>query len=200
MSINGINNIENENNQTVVKSEKGIRVVFRKSQSLALKVALTATFTAVGVLLSYINPFAYITIFGSKPNPFAHLINALTGVIMGPFYSILIATLIAIIRYSVGIGSILAFPGGISGAVVVGFVAWILSKKSPKYAVYASLTEPIGTVFIGGTISNYLIPLGEFYAWWGIFAVSTILGTIIAFILLITIFKNQILIFQKQQT
>jgi len=176
--------------ENINESKRKPKIILLNQKSITFKIALISTFTAVGVVLSYLNPFAYTTIFGAKPNPFSHLINGLTGVILGPFYSILTATLIAIIRFSLGIGSILAFPGGISGAIVVGFFAKMISKTTSKYKIYASLAEPIGTVFIGGTISNFIIPLGPIYSWWGIFAVSSIIGSILAFICLKTLEKK----------
>ena len=74
---------------------------------------------------------------------------------MGPFYAVLTALAIAIIRFSLGIGSLYAFPGGISGAIVVGLIAELISKKNDKFRVHAALFEPVGTIFIGGTISSY---------------------------------------------
>ena len=155
---------------------------------LSIKVAMTAIFIAVGVILSWLNPFAYFYLFGTKINPFAHLINAITGVLIGLVFSCLTAIGIAFIRYSLNIGSIHAFHGGISGALVVGIVAYLLRKKMPKYVEFAALFEPIGTVFIGGTIAELIAPLGLFTYWW-LFALSCIPGCIIGFAILLIIKK-----------
>ena len=82
----------------------------------------------------------------------------ITGVLIGVTFSSITALGIASIRFSAGIGTIHAFHGGVSGAVVVGIVSHILWKKKPKYVEYAAFTEPIGTVFIGGTIGEIILP------------------------------------------
>jgi energy coupling factor transporter S component ThiW len=154
-----------------------------KQSQIALKVATTAILTAVGLLLSWINPFAYIPIFSVKINPFAHLINAIAGVLLGPIYAVIIATLIAILRFSFGIGSILAFPGGISGALVVGLIRELILRIRPKRVSWAALCEPFGTIFIGATIGSFLVslPLGVLM---GLFASSCIPGALIGWLIL----------------
>ncbi|MFX0069617.1 MAG: energy coupling factor transporter S component ThiW [Candidatus Hermodarchaeota archaeon] len=155
--------------------------------SITKKVATAGIFIAVGLVLSYLNPFAYFTIFGTKINPFAHFINAITGVLIGLTFSCIVALGIAILRFALGIGTIHAFHGGISGAVVVGFTAYLLRKKYPDKVEYAALTEPIGTVFIGGTIAQLIAPIGViegFLIYWGLFAMSCIPGCIAGFLML----------------
>jgi len=161
-----------------------------KDVILTLKIAMAAVFMAVGITLSYLNPFGYFLLFGTKINPFAHLINVITGVLIGVTFSSITALGIASIRFSAGIGTIHAFHGGISGAVVVGIVSHILWKKKPKYVDYAAFTEPIGTVFIGGTIGEIIIPiyghfsLGGLLLYWWLFFWSSLIGCIIGFIIL----------------
>ncbi|MFX1313460.1 MAG: energy coupling factor transporter S component ThiW [Promethearchaeota archaeon] len=159
------------------------------------KVATSGIMVGVGIVLSYLNPFAYFNIFGAKINPFAHVINAIMGVLVGITFAFITATIIAILRFSLGIGSIHAFHGGMSGALVVGLFAFILSKRNPKYVYFAALTEPIGTVFIGGTIAQLIAPIGGiegFYAWWGLFAASCIPGSIIGFVILLALKRANI--------
>lgn len=159
--------------------------------SITKRVATSAIMVGVGLVLSYLNPFAYFTIFGAKINPFAHVVNAIMGVLVGTIFALITATTIAVLRFSLTIGSIHAFHGGMSGSIVVGFFAYILWKKSPKYVELAALSEPIGTVFIGGTIAQLITPIGLF-TWWGLFAVSCIPGSIIGFIILLAIKKANI--------
>jgi energy coupling factor transporter S component ThiW len=154
---------------------------------LTKRVATAGIFIAVGLVLSFLNPFAYFTLFGTKINPFAHFINAITGVLLGLTFACIVALGIAILRFSFGIGTIHAFHGGISGAVVVGSSAYILRKKDPKRIEFAALTEPIGTVFIGGTIAQIIAPIGGIeglFIYWGLFAASSIPGCILGFIML----------------
>lgn len=153
--------------------------------NLTKRVAVTGILIPVGLVLSYINPFAYFTIFYTKINPFAHLINAISGVLIGLSFSIITALGIASLRFSLGIGSIHAFHGGISGAIIVGLVAYILRKKMDNYVEFASFFESIGTVFIGGTIA-FIIELGTswslLFIYWSLFAASCVPGSILGFL------------------
>jgi energy coupling factor transporter S component ThiW len=172
-----------------LNGKKGIRTNITK------RVATSAIMVGVGLVLSYLNPFAYFTIFGAMINPFAHIVNAIMGVLVGTIFALITATTIAILRFSLTIGSIHAFHGGMSGAVIVGLFSYILWKKTPKYVEVAALTEPIGTVFIGGTIAQIIAPLGGIeglFTWWGLFAASCIPGSIIGFIILLTLKKARI--------
>lgn len=159
-------------------------------KKVTLLIGTTAIFIAIGVVLSALNPFGYFELFGTKINPFAHLINALSGVLIGFLFSVVTATGIAIIRYSIGIGTIHAFHGGISGAVVVSLVAYILAKKKPNYVEYAAFTEPLGTVFIGGTIAEIILPIygsfsiGGLVFYWVLFFGSSAVGCVIGFLIL----------------
>ncbi|MFW9874608.1 MAG: energy coupling factor transporter S component ThiW [Candidatus Thorarchaeota archaeon] len=158
--------------------------------TLSKKVAAAGIFIAIGLLLSYLNPFAYFQIAGTKINPFAHFINAITGVLIGLVFSCITALGIAILRFSLGIGTIHAFHGGISGAFVVGAVAYLLRRKFPKIVEFSAFLEPLGTVFIGGTIGQLIVPIGDvsimegFLIYWGLFALSCIPGSFMGYIVL----------------
>ncbi len=164
-----------------------------EKKNLAMKVAMTSMFTALGVVLSFLNPFGYFYLGGFKINPFAHLINAIAGVFLGPFWAVIAATFIAIIRFSAGIGSIFAFPGGIPGALVVGCVALIFSLiKKEKYRIYAAFFEVVGTVGIGAVISFLFMDAASTIFLWGGFAISSLLGSSIGFIILWILQKRNI--------
>jgi energy coupling factor transporter S component ThiW len=169
------------------------REIFKNN--ITKRVAMSAIFIAVGLFLSYINPFAYFLIFGTKINPFAHFINAITGVLIGLTFSVITALGIAILRYSFGIGTIHAFHGGISGAILVGGISYFLRKRYPKYTEFSALSESIGTVFLGGSIAQIILPIGEIFAlegfltYWSLFALSSIPGSIIGFLILLVLKK-----------
>lgn len=160
-----------------------------KMNPLNLKIATSAMLTALGVVLSYLNPFGYVVIFGAKINPFAHFINAIAGVLLGPIYALFVALFIAIIRFSTGIGSILAFPGGMSGALIVGLMREVILRMNPKKVHFAALFEPIGTVFIGGTISSLILISTPYLVFWWLFALSAIPGCILGYLCLIALDK-----------
>jgi energy coupling factor transporter S component ThiW len=180
--------------ENVVKS--GEKRLFHNT--LTKKIASTAIFIAIGLFLSYVNPFAYFMIAGTRINPFAHFINAITGVLIGLTFSCITALGIAILRFSLNIGTIHAFHGGISGALVVGGLSYILRKKFPKYVEFAAFLEPIGTVFIGGTIGQLIAPIGSIFAiegflfYWGLFAMSSIPGALLGYIVLSILEKTGI--------
>lgn len=178
-----------------------------KLSGLSIKVALTATFSALGVVLA---PFFWFPFLGTKAYPGQHLINSLAGVTLGPWWAALVAIIVGLVRNALGVGTIFAFPGGIPGAVVVGLAYMLTSRIKSRYLKYlAVFFEPIGTVFIGGTISlllvapwaaSYLKPaqdlfmrmqeLGTFTALltlWSGWAISSIIGSVIGFVILVAL-------------
>ncbi len=157
---------------------------------LSRKIALVAVYSALGVVLA---PFLQIPFITTKAFPGQHLLNAIVGVTLGPFWAFIVATIVGIIRNALGVGTIYAFPGGIPGGIVVGIFSWIFKRLGKNSKVeYAALTEPLGTVFIGGTLSVYLVaPLigdlklvGALIPVWFIFGVSSVTGSIMGFIVL----------------
>ncbi len=179
-----MNGKDSKNNREEIEKKTLIQ------SNLTKRVATSAIFIAVGIVLAMFNPFAFVEILGGpKVFPMAHFINGITGVLIGISFACVTSLGIAIFRYPVGIGSIHAFHGGISGAFVVGLVSYILRKKKPNYVEYAALADPIGTVFIAATIANIITPVHLLY-WWGLFAASSIPGCILGFLML-KILKRQ---------
>ena len=111
------------------------------------KISMSIILVALGVVLSPVN----IPMGPTKAFPIQHMINAVAGILLGPWYAMLIATAIGAIRISLGTGTIFAFPGGIPGALIVGFFYWYVRKTD-----YSAFTEPIGTS-IGAVISALFI-------------------------------------------
>jgi len=166
--------------ETLTVDTQARKIPLRKQ--IVLKVSTTAILAAIGVVLSAIIPTAYMVLYGAKIDIFAHMINVISGVLLGPWYAMLTALIIAICRYSLGIGTILAFPGGISGALVVGLMRELILRINPKKVNFAAFFEPIGTVFIGGTLSSFIITSTPYYTFWWLFAIACIPGTILGWI------------------
>ena len=124
------------------------------SQSNIRQVSLAAVLIALGVVIS---PFLWFPILASKAYPGQHMINALAGVLLGPLWASFVAFCIGLIRMSLGIGTIFSMPGGIPGALVVGFFQWWLRRSRITSVELAAFSEPIGTIFIGGTLAVYLV-------------------------------------------
>ncbi len=178
----------NEINSGTKQDEK--RSYFSLKINLTKRVATCAIFMAIGIVLALFNPFAFVELLGGpRIFPMAHFINGMTGVLIGMSFACTTSLGIAIFRYPLQIGSIHAFHGGISGALIVGITAYILRRKKPEYVEYAALTEPIGTIFIAATIANFISPVTLLY-WWAIFAAASIPGCILGFLML-KILKRQ---------
>ena len=81
--------------------------------------------------------------------PMAHLINIVCAVMMGPWYSLLCAALIGIIRMMfMGIP-----PLALTGAVFGAFLSGILYRLSGGRMIFAVVGEVIGTGIIGAMVS-----------------------------------------------
>lgn len=172
---------------------------------LVKKLALTIVFGALGVAIS---PFSWFEFLGTKANPTQHMINAILGVLVGPFWAATAAILIGTVRNIVGLGTLYAFPGGIPGGIVVGVTYWLLKRlrKSGKTRLISALTEPIGTLLIGVPLAlilvapwigsmNLLDLVGKHGLWLAFlifgagWALSCVSGSIIGFIILLILKK-----------
>ena len=108
------------------------------------KLVLTAVFAAVagvGSLFSF-------PVFGSKCAPVQHLINVLCAVILGPGYGVAAAFVSSLIRNLLGLGTLLAFPGSMCGALLAGILYHYIKKLPAAY-----IGEVFGTAVIGGMLS-----------------------------------------------
>ena len=152
------------------------------------KIVLTGLFAATAVLLSGIHfPVGPIKAF-----PFQHMVNIIAGIMIGPWYAALASLIAALLRNTMGTGTIFAFPGGIPGAVVVGLLyRWIRRD-------WVALTEPLGTGFIGVPVTVFLLGpiLGKefgFAVFFPVFMVSSVPGAVIGYFLLKTLKKTRVI-------
>ncbi len=172
---------------------------------LTVNIAYTAVFTALGIALAHT---FFFSIFGTLAFPGQHLVNAVAGVLLGPWWASLVAILVGTYRNAVGIGTLFAYPGGVPGAVVVGLAYRFLRRRlGVRAALAAALLEPVGTVLIGGTASLLIIApaigspatgliqelgilgaLANFYIGW---AASSVPGAIMGYLLLIALYRFQ---------
>ena len=154
------------------------------------KLTLTALFTAVAVVGSMFS----FPVLGSKCAPVQHLVNVLCAVTVGPWWGLAQAFMAALIRNLTGLGSPLAFPGSMCGALLAGLL-YRYGKKLP----FAYVGEVFGTGVIGGMLSYpiaYLIMGNKAAALFTFvvpFLISTCGGTIIAIIVTIPMKKAGIL-------
>lgn len=108
------------------------------------KLVLTAVFAAVAVVGSLFS----FPVFGSKCAPVQHLINVLCAVIFGPGYGVAAAFVSSLIRNLLGLGTLLAFPGSMCGALLAGLLYHYIKKLPAAY-----IGEVFGTAVIGGMLS-----------------------------------------------
>lgn len=141
-----------------------------KNSKGLLKMIMLSMLVAVGVVISPL-----LRVEGMCP--MAHFINIVCSVFLGPWYSLLCATLIGIIRMiTMGIPP-LALTGAVFGALLSG-VFYRLSKGKILCAV---LGEIIGTGIVGAIVSYPVMTFlwGKAGLSWLFYVPSFICGTLI---------------------
>ena len=152
-------------------------------------VARAVILVAIAVALS---PF-FIPVGISKCFPAQHMVNVLSAVMLGPVYALGIAFFAAVIRNMLGLGTLLAFPGGMIGALLAG-----LAYRMYKNMYWAGFGEVVGTGLLGSLASVYIVaPIfmdkpASVWILMGAFSVSTLGGTIIGIIALKILQKAKI--------
>ena len=153
------------------------------------KLALAGLLCAVAVVGSMFS----FPVFGSKCAPVQHMVNVLCAVLLGPWYGLGAAFVASLLRNLLGLGSLLAFPGSMCGALLCGLIYSRTRKLLPTLAA-----EVLGTGVLGGLLA-YPIAIAfmgvdaasvAFYAYIVPFLVSTVGGSIIAGVLLFALEKN----------
>ena len=113
-----------------------------KNSKPLLKMVVLSMLIALGVVISPILRFEGMC-------PMAHFINIVCSVLLGPYYSLLCATLIGIIRMiAMGIP-----PLALTGAVFGAFLSGVFYRISKGKLILAVLGEIIGTGIIGAIVS-----------------------------------------------
>ncbi len=69
------------------------------------KVAYAVVLVAIGVALA---PYTSFPIGIAKVNPTQHFINVVAALLLGPWWAVAIATIIAVLRNAAGLGTLLA--------------------------------------------------------------------------------------------
>ena len=115
------------------------------------------------------------------------MVNILCAVMLGPWYGVGAAFCASLIRNLLGLGSLMAFPGSMLGALLCGIAFW-KSRNIPL----TLLAEVFGTGILGGLCAYPIAILflgmqaGEiaFYAYVIPFLISTVGGAVISAVLL----------------
>ena len=114
------------------------------------KIAASALLAAIAVSLSGFS----IPVGPSRCFPIQHAINAIAGVTLGPWWALGAAVTASVARNLLGTGTLLAFPGSVFGALLVGFAANALPERRRNLA---ALCEPLATGTIGAWTSALLL-------------------------------------------
>lgn len=145
------------------------------------------------IALSVVGATFSIPVGASKCSPVQHMVNVVAAVALGPWYGVVMAFITSVIRISLGMGTLMAFPGSMCGALLAG----LAYKFLPKMPV-AALGELFGTGIIGGLLAY---PVAVFlmgkeaavFAYVMPFMISSLGGSVIAVVLLYALKKTGVL-------
>lgn len=154
------------------------------------KLTLCALFAAIAVVGSLFS----FPVFGSKCAPVQHLVNILAAVLLGPGYAVAAAFIASLIRNLLGLGTLLAFPGSMCGALIAGLLYKYIKKLPAAYGgelfgtgvIGGMLAYPIAAFILGNdsaALFTFVVP----------FLVSSLGGTIIAIVITLALAKTGIL-------
>ena len=105
------------------------------------KLALASVFCALAIVGSLFS----FPMFGSKCAPVQHMVNILCAVVLGPWYGVGVAFAASLFRNLLGLGTLMAFPGSMVGALLCGVAYW-MTKNLPLTLA----AEIFGTGVLGG--------------------------------------------------
>ena len=161
-------------------------------QNQAKKLALAGLLCAVAVAGSTLS----FPVFGSKCAPVQHMVNILYAVFLGPLYGVTGAFTASLLRNLMGLGSLMAFPGSMFGALLCG-----LAYRKTGNLLLTLAAEVFGTAILGG-LSAYPVAIflmGQqagsvaFYAYIIPFLISTVAGSRLSGILVFSLQKAKAL-------
>ena len=151
------------------------------------RIALAGVLTAIAVVGSMLS----FPVAGSKCAPVQHMVNILAAVTLGPWWGVGIAFAASLLRNILGLGSLMAFPGSMVGALCCGLMYMGTRKLAPT-----CVAEALGTGILGGIaaypVAKFLMgaePVGLF-VYVVPFLVSTVAGSILAFALITVLEKG----------
>ncbi len=156
-------------------------------QNHTKKLAIAAVFVAIAVVGSTLS----FPIFGSKCAPVQHMVNVLSAIFLGPWWALAAAFCASLLRNLMGLGTILAFPGSMCGAVLSG-----LLYKYTRKLMGAYVGEVFGTAVIGGMLAYPIASLilgnsaAALFTFVVPFLISTAGGTIVAAVITIALKKS----------
>ena len=117
------------------------------------------TIAGVLVAVAVVGSLFSIPVLGAKCSPVQHMVNVLGAVLLGPWYALGMGFAAALIRNVLGLGSLLAFPGSMIGALLCG-LAYKACPKLPvayvgntKAALFTFVPSFLVSTAVGAAIS-----------------------------------------------
>ncbi len=158
-----------------------------KQNNVTHKLALAGILVAVAVTGSLLS----FPVAGSKCAPVQHMVNVTAAVVLGPWWGVGIAFCASLLRNLMGLGSLMAFPGSMVGALCCGLI-----YAAMKNLAMACAAEAFGTGILGGLtaypVARHLMGLqpAGLFVYIIPFLISTVAGSILAFVLLSALEKT----------
>ncbi len=151
--------------------------------------------TAAGLLcaVAVVGSLFSFPVFSSRCAPVQHMVNILCAVFLGPWYGLGVAFAASLIRNLLEIGSLMAFPGSMCGALLCGLI-FAKTRNLPATLggeVFGTgilgglLAYPVATLFMGVNAASiafyiYIIP----------FLISTAGGSALAGVLVFALKRS----------
>ena len=154
------------------------------------KLAMAGVLVAVAVAGSLFS----FPVAGSKCAPVQHMVNICGAIFLGPVWSVGVAFCASVIRNLTGLGSLMAFPGSMVGALCCG-----LMYKFSKKIIPTCIAEALGTGILGGLaaypLAKYvmLIQPDGMFIYIIPFLISTVVGSVVAAVVMLILKKSGVL-------
>lgn len=154
------------------------------------KLAMAGVLVAVAVAGSLFS----LPVAGSKCAPVQHMVNICGAIFLGPVWSVGVAFCASVIRNLTGLGSLMAFPGSMVGALCCG-----LMYKFSKKIIPTCIAEALGTGILGGLaaypLAKYvmLIQPDGMFIYIIPFLISTVVGSVVAAVVMLILKKSGVL-------
>ncbi|GAB3046468.1 energy coupling factor transporter S component ThiW [Virgibacillus ainsalahensis] len=149
-----------------------------------------AVFVAIGTITAQL---VWFPAGVARAYPVQHAVNVMAAVMLGPGPAVIIAFMIGLLRNMLGLGTLMAFPGGMVGAFLAGYLYKKFGKKG-----WAAVGEAFGSGIVGAL---FAVPfaailmgssLGAF-AFIPPFLVSSVTGALIGWFLISKINNKNLL-------
>ncbi len=156
------------------------------------KLAIAGLLCAVAVVGSLIS----FPVLGSKCAPVQHMVNIFCAVLLGPAYGVGVAFVASLLRVFLSLGTVMAFPGSMLGALLCG-----IAYKTSKKIWLTLIAEVAGTSILGGLcaypVAVYIVGQSAagvaFYSYIFPFFISTAAGAILSALIIYPLSKTGVL-------